>query len=35
MATNPNPKILNRQGAKNAKGDALQKGARGATLTLH
>jgi hypothetical protein len=33
--TSPNAKILNRQGAKNAKGGGLQKGTRGATLTLH
>ena len=33
--TSPNPRILNRQGAKNAKGGGLQKGTRGATLTLH
>ena len=34
-AANLNPKFLNRQGAKSAKGDGLQKGARGATLTPH
>jgi hypothetical protein len=31
----PQSEIPNRQGAKNAKGDGLQKGARGATLALH
>ena len=29
------PLLINRQGAKDAKGDGLQKGVRGATLTLH